>query len=177
MNNKVIISLSEDKCKNEAVSRFFGSPTVPGEWFDDELFSESEVFVCQIALADYTDFGGYGLFPTDGYIYFFFDTQDGENPLRIRFFGEDPDTVVEDFNESVDFDLPEKEYSVRFYKDGESGVGGSFISSAEDAGDDLVLFDFTNADPKIFGFLGDKKKIVISKKALSKLCFDEAKLI
>lgn len=177
MNNKVIISVSKDKCKNEAVSRFFGSPTVPGEWFDDEIFSEGEVFICQIALADFTDFGGFGLFPKDGYIYVFYDTEDSESPLRIRFFGDTPDTVVEDFNESVDFDIPSEEYSVRFSKDGEFISQNGYISCAEPCGDDIILFDFTNADPNTFGFLKDRKKIKISKKALSKLCFDEAELM
>lgn len=175
MDNRVIITLSEEKCKNEAVSRFFGSPTVPGEWFDEEIFSESEVFVCQIALADLTDFGGYGIFPTDGYIYFFFDTQDPENPLRIRFFGDTPDTVIEDFNESVDFDISNKEYSVRFCKDGEN-LPGAFVSSVELIGDELILFDFTSADPKLFDFLGEHKKIKISKEFAKALRLDEARL-
>ena len=43
MDNKVIMKLSEAACKNEAVSRFFGSPTVPGEWFDDEIFGEGQL--------------------------------------------------------------------------------------------------------------------------------------
>lgn len=177
MTNKVIISVSKDKCKNEAVSRFFGSPTIPGEWFDDEIFSDSEVFICQIALADFTDFGGNGFFPNDGYLYVFFDRADSENPLRIRFFGDDPDTVVEDFNESVEIDVPSAEYSVRFYKEGEFISAEPFISCAELSGDDIILFDFTNADSEMFSFLGDRKKIKISKNALSKLCFDEAELI
>ncbi len=176
MNNKVVMTLSSEMCKNEAVSRFFGSPTVPGEWFDDEIFSDGEVFVCQIALADFTDFGGYGLLPKDGYIYFFFDTEDSEDPLRIRFFGDTPDTVVEDFNDSVDFDISKDEYSVRFSRDGEA-LPGKFVSSTDLCGEDVILFDFTNAEEKLFEFLGDKKKIQISKKALVSLKFDEAKLI
>ena len=174
MYNKVIISLSGDKCKNEAVSRFFGSPTIPGEWFDDAVFSDSEIFVCQIALADFTDYGGYGLFPKDGYIYLFFDLEDKENPVRIRFFADTPDTVVEDFNDGL-YDSPE--YSVRFYKDGEQRLGESFISSAEPDGEDIILFDFTSAPDRVFSFLNGKKKIKISKNALSKLYFGEAKLI
>ncbi|MBP3332971.1 MAG: hypothetical protein IKM18_07665 [Clostridia bacterium] len=176
MDNKVIIQLSSKACKNEAVSRFFGSPTIPGEWFDDEIFGDGEVFVCQIALADFTDFGGYSLLPTDGYIYFFFDTEDAEDPLRIRFFGDTPDTVVEDFNDSVDFDISSSEYSVIFSKDGASLPGAS-ISSVEPCGDDVILFDFTNADKELFNFLGDKKKIKISKSALKSLEFDKAELI
>ncbi len=176
MNNKVIMNLSSEVCKNEAVSRFFGSPTVPGEWFDDEIFGDAEVFVCQIALADFTDFGGYGLLPTDGYIYFFFDTEDSENPLRIRFFGDTPDTVVEDFNDSVDFDISSKEYSVVFFRDGEN-LPGAFISSVEPCDDVVILFDFANADKELFAFLGDKKKVKISKTALTSLQFDQAELI
>ncbi|MBQ8742860.1 MAG: hypothetical protein IJZ03_05785 [Clostridia bacterium] len=176
MDNKVILKLSDKPCKNEAVSRFFGSPTVPGEWFDDGIFSDFEVFVCQIALADLTDFGGYGLLPSDGYIYFFYDTDDSENPVRIRFFSDDPDTVVEDFNESVDFDIPNKEYSVTFFRDGEA-LPGESVSCVEPLGEELVLFDFSNADEKLFSFLGDKKKIVISKKALKRLEFDSARLV
>ncbi len=176
MNNKVIMKLSAEACKNEAVSRFFGTPTIPGEWFDDEIFGDGEVFVCQIALADFTDFGGYGLLPTDGYIYFFFDTEDSENPLRIRFFGDTPDTVVEDFNDSVDFDISSNEYSVVFFKDGEN-LPGSFVSSVELCGDDVILFDFTNADKELFAFLGDKKKVKISQTALTSLQFDQAELI
>lgn len=176
MDNKVIMKLSEKACKNEAVSRFFGTPTVPGEWFDDEIFGEGEVFVCQIALADFTDFGGYGLFSTDGYIYFFFDTEDKEDPLRIRFFGDTPDTVVEDFNDSVDFEISDREYSVVFSKDSEN-LPGAFIGSGELSGDDVILFDFTNADKELFSFLGDRKKIKISKSALKSLEFDKAELI
>ena len=176
MNNKVIMTLSSKPCKNEAVSCFFGAPTVPGEWFDEELFSQGEVFICQMALADLTDFGGYGLLPTDGYIYFFFDTQDPENPLRIRFFGDTPDTVVEDFNDSVDFDLPRAEYSVIFSRDGE-GLPGAFVSAFELEGDEVTLLDFSNADASIFDFLGEYKKIKISKKAVTSLAFDEARLV
>ena len=174
MDNKVILSLSGEKCKNEAVSRFFGSPTIPGEWFDDEIFSDTEIFVCQIALADFTDFGGYGLFPKDGYIYLFYDGEDSENPIRVRFFADTPDTVVEDFNEGL-FDAPE--YSVRFYKDGENASGDLIVSCAEQFGEDIILFNFANANAETFKFLGGKKKIRISKEALSKLRFDEAELI
>ena len=176
MNNKVIIALSEKPCKNEAVSRFFGAPTVPGDWFDEEIFSDSEVFVCQLALADLTDFGGYGLLPTDGYLYFFFDTEDSEQPIRLRFFGDAPDTVVEDFNDSVDFDIPKTEYSVCFSRFGEN-LPGAFISALEPSADEVVLLDFTNADEKLFSFLGNKRKITIKKDELAALRVDRAKRV
>ena len=176
MNNKVIMTLSSEPCKNEAVSRFFGAPTVPGEWFDDEIFSEGEVFICQIALADLTDFGGYGLLPDDGYLYFFFDIEDKVNPLRIRFFAGAPDTVVEDFNESIDFDIPKDEYSVIFSRDGAGTIGAS-ISATELVGDEVILLDFENADARLFTFLGNCKKIKISKEAVKSLRFDEARFV
>ncbi len=175
MNNKVIITLSKDICKNEAVSRFFGSPTVPGEWFDDELFSDGEAFICQIALADLTDYGGYGLLPTDGYIYFFYDFDDSENPLRIRFFGDAPDTVVEGFNESLENGICCDEYSVVF--SGDTGIfSANAVSAVELNGNTVTLFDFSGADSKLFAFLGDKKRVMIDKAALKNFEFDRAYL-
>lgn len=173
MNNKVILTLSEKPCRNEAVSRFFGSPTVPGEWFDDEVFSDSEIFVCQLALADLTDFGGYGLLPKDGYLYLFYDVLDALHPLRLRFFAGDPDTVIEDFNEGMDFKKVPREYSVRFSAETPI-LPEAFVSVLEKENDEVTLFDFTYAQVDLFSFLKDKKRIKISAQDLEKLRFDKA---
>jgi len=56
-------------------------------------------------------------------------------------------------------------------------MGKTRVSSAELSGDDIILFDFTNADKELFRFLGDKKKIKITKDALKSLELYKAELI
>lgn len=82
-------------------SKFFGSPTIPEEWADD--FDEDVIFLCQIRLQDIAPYDKENRLPHTGYLYIFLDTYEGEYDLVpiVRYSADEPDTVIEDFNESV----------------------------------------------------------------------------
>lgn len=84
-----------------AASKFFGSPTVPGEWADD--FDEDVLFLCQFRLADLAALDTEDRLPHTGYLYIFLDTAEGDYHLQpdVRYYPGEPDTVLEDFNGSV----------------------------------------------------------------------------
>ncbi|MBR2650900.1 MAG: DUF1963 domain-containing protein [Clostridia bacterium] len=91
-----------------SVSKFFGSPTIPGEWLSD--FDEYTIFFCQIRLADIARYDKENRLPHSGYLYVFLDTYDSEFNLSpiVRYYDGEPDTVVDEFNSAVpdyeDFD-------------------------------------------------------------------------
>lgn len=84
-----------------AASKFFGSPAIPNEWVDD--FDEDVIFFCQIRLADIAAFDKENKLPHTGYLYIFLDTYEGAYALQpiVRYYGGEPNTVLEDFNLEV----------------------------------------------------------------------------
>lgn len=86
--------------KNEGVSKFFGSPAVPAKWADK--FDENVIFFCQIKLEDIAELDKANILPHKGYMYIFLDTVDYPYQPIIRFTEEEPDTVIDDFNDIDD---------------------------------------------------------------------------
>ena len=85
--------------EDEGVSKFFGAPTVPAEWvdsFDDEL-----ILFCQIKLEDISELDIEGKLPHAGYLYIFLDTSNFPFRPVVRIYDGEPDTVIDDFNDSA----------------------------------------------------------------------------
>ena len=82
-------------------SKFFGTPTIPGEWLDD--FSEDEIFFCQIRLSDIAELDKENRLPHKGYLYVFLHTEGGERHLSLdlRYRDKRPTHALEGFNMAV----------------------------------------------------------------------------
>ena len=85
---------------DEGESKFFGSPAVPADWVDE--FDENVIFMCQIKLADIAELDKDNILPHKGYMYIFLDTVDYPYQPIVRFSEEEPDTVIDDFNDIDD---------------------------------------------------------------------------
>lgn len=81
-------------------SKFFGSPAMPREWGDD--FYDDTMFLCQINLEELAPFDTEGVFPHEGFLYIFLDTEGGEyGLLPIVRYARTPSAVFLDFNKEV----------------------------------------------------------------------------
>lgn len=83
-------------------SKFFGTPTVPLLWESD--FSEDEIFLCQIKLADIAELDRERCLPHTGYLYIFLHTDGGEYNLEadVRYFDGEPELAIDGFNLEVE---------------------------------------------------------------------------
>ncbi len=81
-------------------SKFFGTPTLPAAWVDD--FYDSEMFLCQVRLADIAALDTENRLPHTGYLYVFLDLDAYPYSCRVRYYDGEPDTAVDDFNLSVE---------------------------------------------------------------------------
>lgn len=96
-------------------SKFFGVPTIPGQWLD-ELDSDL-IFLAQIRLADIADLDKENQLPHTGYLYFFVDSAAhmGEEAEAVVVYSpEDPDTAVDDFNEGLEIEGITQDWLVTF---------------------------------------------------------------
>ncbi len=83
-------------------SKFFGSPAVPSEWLDSGVLGDDTIFLCQIRCEDTAELDPENALPHTGYLYFFLDVS--EYPYRplVLHTEKQPDTIIDDFNESVE---------------------------------------------------------------------------
>ena len=98
-------------------SKFFGAPTVPLGW--EETFSEDTFFLGQIRLSDLSGFAEADRLPTQGYLYFFLDTGEGDYDLvaDVRYTEQEPEAIYDDFNaEVVGYEKFTEAYTVSFYE-------------------------------------------------------------
>ena len=103
MGNAIRIRVkSAPKEYDLGASKFFGSPTIPGEWIGD--FYDDTMFFCQIRLEDLAKYDTENRLPHAGYLYIFLDAEEGDYGLMpiVRYYDGEPDTVVDDFNEEVE---------------------------------------------------------------------------
>ena len=119
-----------------AASKFFGTPTIPGEWLSD--FDEYTMFFCQIRLADIANSDTENILPHTGYLYVFLDTYESEFNLVpiVRYYDGEPDTAVDDFNAEV----PEYEQFTEAYL--------MEFSECEDYGDGTKLLGIPRSIPE-----------------------------
>lgn len=103
-------------------SKFFGRAFLPESWLGSDEFSESEIFFCQIALADLKGFEGAEVLPDEGYLYFFMDFDRRTVKGTVR-FALSPDAYTF-FNEQaeIDYDV-ETERLIGFYRADDADAG------------------------------------------------------
>jgi len=80
-------------------SKFFGDPTVPGDW--EDKFYDTEMFFCQIRLSDIAELDTENILPHTGYLYVFLDIESYPYEARVLYYDGEPDTVLDDFNADV----------------------------------------------------------------------------
>lgn len=81
-------------------SKFFGAPTIPGNWLD--TFGEDELFLCQIRCRDIAALDPEQQLPHTGYLYLFLNVNHSPYQPRVRYFDGEPDTVVDGFNDELE---------------------------------------------------------------------------
>lgn len=118
-----------------ATSKFFGSPTIPKEWLE-ENFYEDEIFFCQIKLSELAPFDKENRLPHEGYLYIFLRTNEGEYDLKpvVRYYKGEPNVVVDYFNECVDgYSHLIKDYVMEFYEvDDDDYIGTKLFGTPSD---------------------------------------------
>ncbi|MCI6008387.1 hypothetical protein ACTQ3M_03660 [Oscillospiraceae bacterium LCP25S3_E10] len=80
-------------------SKFFGAPVIPGEW--QNIFSDTEMFFCQIKCDDIALLDVENRLPHKGYLYVFLDIKSYPFKPRVLYYSGQPTIVVDDFNKDV----------------------------------------------------------------------------
>lgn len=154
-------------------SKFFGSPTCPEEWLENGFIGDDDFFFCQLKIDEFKTGDIYGLLPQKGFIYFFLSEKDGKYIPNVRYTGENPETIIDDFNAGFDFlGDTDTEYSIDFF-DGEE-ADGSFV--LEKDGDDIILLKYDPLDDNMPEFLAETEKtgvFRIKEASLKKLDFSD----
>ena len=141
-------------------SKFFGAPTIPGEWLDDR-FTQDEIFFCQIRLSDIAKIDSENRLPHEGYLYFFLRTANGKYALEavIRDCLEKPRVAVDRFNECVEgYEHLVDDYLIEFFEVDEDYEGTKLFGTpsswqyAENSPKLLLQFDPLDTDA---GFLSE----------------------
>ncbi len=104
MSYAIGIQLREaDKTYPQTASRMLGSAKIPLEWVLDELY-ESDLFFCQLNLADLAHLDPLGRLPHTGYLYVFLQmrSQNRAPSARVFYFDGKPDYFLFDANENVE---------------------------------------------------------------------------
>jgi len=103
MSHAIGIRLRSVTCADSpTASRFFGSPKIPLEWMLNELY-ESDLFFCQLQLADLAPYDPDGALPHTGYLYVFLQMREHAAPdVRVMYCDGKPDYIAIDFNAEVE---------------------------------------------------------------------------
>ncbi|MGN0819758.1 MAG: hypothetical protein ACI4M6_05115 [Christensenellaceae bacterium] len=82
-------------------SKFFGEILLPEKWFENDVFSPDEMFVCQINLSEISYAGFASVLPSSGMLFFFIDTKKFPYKSVIRYFDGELDAYT-CFNDDID---------------------------------------------------------------------------
>lgn len=109
-------------------SKFFGTPTIPGAWL--EGLDEDLIFLAQIRLVDIAGLDKDCCLPHTGYLYFFVGSgahMGEEADVAVLYSPEEPDTAVDDFNESFDITGITEDWLITFREVGDSEDGNKLL--------------------------------------------------
>jgi uncharacterized protein YwqG len=126
-------------------SKFFGTPTIPGEWLED--LDEELIFLAQIRLEDIAELDKDNVLPHTGYLYFFVDSDAhfGQHAQALVMYSpEEPDTAVDDFNEGFDIAGINEDWLIEFHEveddaDGHKLLGRPYDWNYEEEAPMLLL--------------------------------------
>ena len=123
-------------------SKFFGAPTLPKEWTN--IFSDDEIFFCQIKCEDIAEFDTENRLPHSGYIYVFLDVESYPYTPRVLYFNGTPDTVLDGFNDEIDKagNITE-EWLMHFNTANEAADGIKMLGTPAD-------WNYSEEPPKVF---------------------------
>ena len=128
-------------------SKFFGTPTIPGEWLEE--LDADLMFVAQIRLTDIAPWDTENALPHTGYLYFFVESgaHVGEDARAVvRYSPDEPDTAVDDFNAGFDVEGAEEDWLITFCHieddaDGHKLLGDPCGWGYDDAPELLLQYD------------------------------------
>lgn len=176
MNNMGVKLIIDEYQTELDDSKFFGEILLPNAWLEENVFSPTEMFLCQINLEQlYTEIGE-TLLPKTGILYFFID-YGKKLTAKVRYFDGDLDGYT-CFNEDWEDDFDAiTDLSVEFAH-GEDGV--VLLANTQDLfGDDVCLLKVNTADEDVLDInLAPNKTLyfMIDKKALLSRNFDKVVL-
>ena len=155
-----MIGIKVEKAHGEydpGTSKFFGSPTMPEEWLSDGTIGDDDFFFCQLKLAEFKNYDKENIIDHKGFIYIFLTGNEGNFIPNVRYCGNEPDTLIDDFNAGFEFlgDV-ETEFSIDFFDtdDAEDGTR-IFVQN----GDEITLLQYDPLDDGMPEFLQDTEKI------------------
>ncbi|MBO7368978.1 MAG: hypothetical protein J6U25_01675 [Clostridia bacterium] len=135
------IKISKSEQNDIESSKFFGQAFIPEKWLFGDEFSPTEIFFCQIRLADLNGLSPEGLLPEDGYLYFFFDF-DCKPAKGIVRYSRNPDSYTF-FNEGAELDYDvETEYPITF-EAASVAENGMFLKEKKLVENEICLLKFT----------------------------------
>lgn len=159
-----MIGIKVEKAHGEydpGTSKFFGSPTMPEEWLSDGTIGDDDFFFCQLKLTEFKNYDKENIIDHKGFIYIFLTENEGNFIPNVRYCGNEPDTLIDDFNAGFEFlgDV-ETEFSIDFFDtdDAEDGTR-IFVQN----GDEITLLQYDPLDDGMPEFLQDTEKIAYFK--------------
>lgn len=165
-----MIGIKVEKAHGEydpGTSKFFGSPTMPEEWLSDGTIGDEDFFFCQLKLSEFKSFDKDTLINNKGFIYIFLTENKGTYIPNVRYFENEPDTLIDDFNAGFEFlgDV-ETDYSIDFFETDDAQESTRiFIEN----GEEITLLQYDPLDDGMPEFLADTEKIAYFKMALTDL--------
>ena len=128
-------------------SKFFGTPTIPGDWLDE--LDENLLFLAQIRLADIAELDRDNALPHTGYLYFFVGSEAhmGENAEAVVLYSpKEPDTAVDECNDGFEIAGTTEDWLIEFCQvdndaDGNKLLGAPSGWAYEDAPQLLLQYD------------------------------------
>lgn len=82
-------------------SKLFGDVLMPEDWFENNVFGEDEVFLCQIKLEDIAEYDVARILPHEGTLYFFLDFSASLTKGIVRYSAANADAYT-NFNDGVE---------------------------------------------------------------------------
>ena len=161
MNTAIGIQIRKaEKSYPQTASRMLGSAKIPLEWMVNELY-ESDLFFCQLALADLAHLDPLGRLPHTGYLYVFLQmrSQNRAPTARVLYFDGKPDYFLFDANEDIEgYEHLTVTYAIEFSKVDADATGTKLLGVPNPRGalSDVpqLLLQFDPRESKV-GFLQD----------------------
>ncbi len=169
------IELDFDNVKELDESKFFGEILMPNEWFEKDIFSLDELFICQINLSELTDNDILSILPQTGTLFFFIDMKKAPYKSIIRYYDGELDAYTS-FNDDFESDINViDEIGISFDNNTKGDI--ELLSEDKIEGYDTCLLKICqDMDDLLLPINGDVY-IYVNKKDILKKDFSSSKLV
>lgn len=156
-------------------SKFFGEILLPEKWFEDDVFSPDEMFICQINLSELSASDICSVLPSSGMLFFFIDTKKPPYKSVIRYFDGELDAYTS-FNDDFETDINViDEIGIKFEKSNACDV--ALLADEKTEGFDTCLMKIRqDKDDLLLPVEGDLY-FFVNKSDIIKKDFSKSKLI